>query len=148
MPGDRLLELWSRRSTAFGRVLKCVISVRDLSPCPDYATSSAHRPRRYASRNRAAPDAGSKVISLLLIEHPWCRTSKLDEAYILCTIFSFINSRDSVRKHAWVWKVDGDSWSDENLRIWTMKTWNMHLVLFVFLSVLFPLVIKLFIKTR
>lgn len=44
----RLPELWSRRSTAFGRVLKCVISDRDLSPCPDYATSSALRPRRYA----------------------------------------------------------------------------------------------------
>jgi len=48
--GGRLPELWSRRSTAFGRVLKCVISDRDLSPCPDYATSSALCPRRYALR--------------------------------------------------------------------------------------------------
>lgn len=66
---DRLPELWSRRSTAFGRVLKCVISDRDLSLCLDYATSSAFCPRRYALRNRVL-DAGSKVISLFLIEHP------------------------------------------------------------------------------
>lgn len=71
----RLPELWSRRSTALGRVLKCVISDCDLSRCPDYAASlrsscALRSPRRYhretAAHSGTSPMIGDLSLSLSL----------------------------------------------------------------------------------